>query len=92
MAAHRKALRFADEKALQAALALLEDLSESGPVEYDIVAGSEAIVLPTWVYRRLAPLLEKEQVGHRESKLRSMSELSPKEQAQRRGLGRRNIA
>lgn len=82
----KAALWFPDDANLQKALEALEELASVQHVEYDVVAGSSAIVLPRWAQARLTPLLEKKDVKFKDIPVRSLSSLPPEEQARLRGL------
>ena len=79
------ALRFSSSQDFVTALQLLDQLAADGPVEYDL-AGTNAAVLPEWVYRRVAPLLDEHGVQYERLEVVPMSALPSEEQARRRGL------
>ncbi len=80
------AVKFDDEQDLRKALSLLEELSSKGPIEYDVIAGSAAVVFPRWVYEQTRPLLDRLQLHYKVARVTPLSELSPKKQAELRGL------
>jgi hypothetical protein len=82
-----RALRFADHSGYLAALALLDLLADTGPIEYQPV-GEDAALMPEWVHRQLTPLLKDKGVPFQEVEVVPMSDLPPKEQARLRGLRR----
>jgi hypothetical protein len=87
--ARRKGLRFPSDEELFAACEVLEKLREERVVEFDIVAGSEAIVLPTRVYNLAVEHLTRAGLKFWELKVVPANLLKPDDQAARRGLLRR---
>ena len=79
------ALRFSSAQDFVTALQLLDGLAAAGPVEYNL-AGQNAAVLPEWVYRRLAPLLDEHGVQYERLVIIAKSALPSEEQARRRGF------
>ena len=89
----RRAISFKSETDFLRALRLLEDLSEETPVDYDVVTGSYVIAMPVRILNLLTPALKHAGVHFEDVEVVSLNQLSPEEQARRRGLiRRRNIA
>jgi hypothetical protein len=80
------AFRFTSNEDFEAAVQELEELAQDQPVEYEIVSGSDLLVVPGWLMKRLKPRLERRGLPYEELKVVSLDKLPPEDQARRRGM------
>jgi hypothetical protein len=82
----RKGIKLASAEDFFAACEVLEHLREEHVIEYDVISGSDVIVLPARVLNLAAPLLSKTGVKFWEVKVVPLNSLKPEEQAEKRAL------